>query len=153
MILTFPCYSCKKDIQNPYFCFERRIERITAGMHDDQQVLQQNIHECEILLMYCCNSCWEASQDNIAGILDLHQRFPSFGLYTPCSKCGDPVIRTQPHISYVISKMHFNGSEQISGKCLNEDHFAILCKHCEPYENRKTDASSVPRRERIAETA
>lgn len=153
MNATFPCYSCKKDIRNPYFCFERRVECISAGIHNEKRVLQQNIQECEILLLYCCNSCWESYQDNIADILCLHQTFPSSGLYTPCSRCGDPVNRMQPHISYVISKMEFNGSDQISGKCLDEDHFAILCKFCEPNENRKTDASSVPLRERLAEIA
>lgn len=128
----FPCCVCKNAIDNPHFLLDRRIEKVGVGMHKGKSVNEILIESCETLLMYCSKGCWEGHQAYVAEVLALQQTYPDFGLYTPCSRCGDPVNRTQAYICYTISEFILTGREALTGQCISDDYFAVLCKDCYP---------------------
>ena len=130
--LGFTCNICGKAVGNSYVCLDRRTESIATSEQDGKVTTTINIADCQTMFIYCGASCWEIHEPTVAAELQVSKPYPPAGLITPCSRCGNPVNRTAPYISYAICELQDTQTEPYPiAQCLDDRDFAVLCKNCE----------------------
>ena len=142
----FTCTICGTPVGDRYHYFDRRTESIATSEQEGKVTTTINIADCQSLFIYCGTACWELHEPVVAAELQVSNPYPASGLITPCSRCGNPVIRTAPYINYAISEFQVTQTEPYAiAQCLDDRDFAILCKNCEePDEEAIAEEQTEP---------
>ena len=128
----FTCTLCGTSVGDRYHCFDRRMESLVLTEQDGKVITTEHIANCQVMFIYCSAFCWDIHAPTVAAELQVAKPYPPAGLITPCSRCGNPVNRTAPHISYAISELQDTQTEPYPiAQCLDDREFAVLCKNCE----------------------
>lgn len=131
LLPVFVCYHCHKQTGNPHTSLDRRtVRRFQAQGGATLQILND-----QSLFTYCDLSCWQQHELVVMHQLELESAYPAAKELVPCNRCGAPVLRTEPHISYAVTTMRLTDApDSYVGEVLWDDDFAVLCRGCETPE-------------------
>ncbi|MFO1412945.1 MAG: hypothetical protein U1F10_03355 [Burkholderiales bacterium] len=125
------CHVCGDVVANPCHSFDRRIATLGATGDGAPAPVACRVVFDEALFVYCSEGCWDVHQAEIARMLALASTYPPAGFVVPCSRCGEPVDRTEPHVDYGITVTRIADEGILMGFCHDDRDFAVLCRHCE----------------------
>ena len=128
---VFRCSICHNAIGKPYISLVRRIERHTAKTV--QTLLAQE------MFRYDSQDCRALQEPHIVVQLQLKTTYPSSGSIVPCSRCGSPVDRALPCISYAYVEEDLD-VERLVATVIDETELAILCRDCEEPDEPAAEA-------------
>jgi hypothetical protein len=75
--------------------------------------------------------------------LKLRSTYPKGSSTDPCSRCGTPVDRRLPHVSYAYLELHCHETpEGTVGSVLGDEELAVLCQDCEEPDEPSADATA-----------
>lgn len=130
MALTFTCSVCEVPFQSTLGSLDRRVQHVT--LHRDPDGVQQslNIEEDEDIARYCSMERRAIHEPAMIEALQIKNPYPKgSGSTAPCRRCGAPVDRTAPHLSFAWVTIEFDESEAVA-KCVGDKGLAVLCKQC-----------------------
>ena len=128
------CHVCGEPLGNPRHGFDRRIQSLSVMRRDGEPVTACNVVFDEELHAYCSKACWNAHEPHLVAALRLRHTYPGTSGAEPCSRCGKPVDRTEPHVAYSIAELRVADEGILMGHCLHDRDFAVLCRDCEAPE-------------------
>ena len=132
---SFPCCAvCGQPVAHPHCGFDRRIEALAVSRGDGQAATTCNILFDEELYVYCSQACWTAHEPRLVAALRLQHPYPGAAFGEPCSRCGEPVDRTDPHVAYHVVQTRVADGGITVGPCQDDRGFALLCRDCEAPE-------------------
>lgn len=82
------------------------------------------------MFRYDSQDCRASQEPHIVSQLQLKTTYPSSGAIVPCSRCGSPVDRALPCISYAYMEEDLDVARLIA-TVIDETELAILCRDCE----------------------
>jgi len=129
---VFRCTICHGVIGKPYIGLDRRTQRYEQGSWKGK--LQTVVTTLDALEMFRYDSpdCWQLHQPQVVAELQLISTYPSGATVVPCSRCGAPVDRKLPHISYAVVEMELSETSRgLTGKVIDDKELAVLCRDCE----------------------
>lgn len=145
---AFSCYHCHGETGNPHTGLDRRVVRRLAAEQTSKASVSVEIIEDQELFTYCSVDCWHGHEGSIVVQLQLESTYPPDGSVVPCSRCGSPVVRAVPHVTYAVSTIRLtNAPDTYIGEVLFDNDFAILCARCEepcPCEVAQEELESEP---------
>lgn len=124
------CSVCSQALGETFFALDHRVEYITVTENGGQTITAVHILNSSIRSMYCSPACWNSHESEVAAALQLQQTYPAFSFVTPCSRCAQPVNRTQPYICYSLAEMSLTAEPEWVGQVIDDHDYAVLCKQC-----------------------
>src|ERR1035437_3328128 len=128
---VFRCSICHNPIGKPYFCLVRHTERHSAKTV--QVLLAQE------MFRYDNQDCRSSQEPHIVAQLQLKTTYPGNASITPCSRCGAPVDRSLPHISYAYMEEDLDVDRMVA-TVIEETELAVLCRDCEEPDEPAAEA-------------
>ncbi len=129
---VFQCQVCKSDFTNPYVSLDRNTQQHGTDVWQGKVRKTIKIWLSQEMFRYDSQHCWSLHAPEIEAALQLKATYPPSGPVTPCCRCGIPVERSLPHISYAMTEMAMEyGAGDWIGHVLKDREFALLCRECE----------------------
>jgi hypothetical protein len=128
---VFQCYVCKNLFTNPYVSLSRSTQHHGTDLWQGKVRKTINIEVSQEMFRYDSQDCWKLHAPAVAAKLKLKATYPPSGS-NACCRCGRPVNRSLPHISYAMTEMNmqFSSGDWV-GHVVKDKEFAILCLECE----------------------
>ena len=150
------CDHCAQTLGERYTALERRIDQVRMldaddvedgapnwepqgesgwGDLDADDALIEGIEPLDAaeVASYCGEACWSAAEADWIERLGLKHPYPDEGVLAPCSRCGQMIDRTEPHVSYsVVDNAFFTDAD--GNACMTvhgSTCLAVLCHRCE----------------------
>lgn len=143
--MPFTCCMCGDPFASPLRSLDRRVQ---SQAKDSQGRTVITIHEDESAYLYDSVGCRDAHEPMVIAQLLLKNAYPSRASVVPCSRCGNPVYRTSPHVAYAWATLEIEDGEELIGHCTEDRELAVLCHKCEaPGVSEEAERQHVGRRE------
>lgn len=140
---VFRCCVCHDIIFNPTWSLDRNTQTYGTGMREGKVCEIISITSSQEMFRYDSHDCWKAHEPAIAEELKLKTTYPLHTAMTPCCRCGDPVNRSQPHVSYAIMVANLqDAADGWIADVLSNDEFAVLCMNCEEPDEPQAEATA-----------
>ena len=128
---VFRCSICHCPIGKPYISLDRRTER-----HSTKTV---HVLLSQEMFRYESQDCRASQEPHIVAELQLKTTYPGNAAITPCSRCGAPVDRTLPHISYTYMEADLDVQRMVA-TVIDANELAVLCRDCEEPDEPAAEA-------------
>lgn len=129
---VFQCQVCKIVFTNPYVSLSRNTQHHGSDICEGKVRETINIVLSQEMFRYDSQDCWKLHAPSLAAELQLKATYPPSGPNPPCCRCGRPVDRSLPHISYAMTEMSMKyGAGDWIGHVVKDNEFAVLCPQCE----------------------
>jgi hypothetical protein len=128
----FRCRACQQIVGSHHVTLDRNTQQFTTKMHEGKLwncIVRLTAQE---LFRYCDQDCRAQHEPQVVAELELKTTYPSNQSPTPCCRCGAPVDRTQPHVSY--GYLEANAVQTATGEedqVVGDVELAVLCPDCE----------------------
>jgi hypothetical protein len=137
----FRCCVCHGIIRNPTWSMDHNTQKYGTDMREGQVCQTIRITSSQEMFRYDSQNCWLVHEPAIAQELKLKTTYPPATPMTLCCRCGAPVNRTQPHVSYAIMAMSLQDApEGWIADVLSDKEFAVLCPECEEPDEAEATA-------------
>lgn len=146
--MHFKCHVCNEAFFSPLRSLDRRVQQQSLAEANGKIQGTLHVHQSEDVYQYDSKACRTMHEPVVIAQLKLKSTYPSSGTVVPCNRCGDPVNRTSPHVSYAWVTLEFQDSTGMIGHCTGDTELAVLCKECEAPGG---DAEAVERTKRERE--
>lgn len=96
------CDACGKPLATRHFTFNRHVEQYHYGQGATDEDMSCEVLSAETLATYCNAECaWPAM---LAALAERGIKCTGGGAgpIEACSKCGGPVVMSQPHVAYIV---------------------------------------------------
>ncbi len=150
--MHFKCHICHEAFLSPLRSLDRRVQQQSLAEVDGAIQQTLHIHQSEDVYQYDSRACRTAHEPTVIAQLKLKSPYPGSGTVVPCSRCGDPVNRTSPHVSYAWITLEFQGSTGMVDRCTGDTELAVLCKACEA-PGGKVEVAGRTRQEKVRDAA
>jgi len=130
---VFRCSICHNPIGKPYISLDRRTER--TGTKTVHTLLSQE------MFRYDSQDCRLSQEPPIVAQLQLKTTYPANDPITPCNRCGAPVERALPHISYAYMEVDLD-VERMVATVIDDTELAVLCRDCEEPDEPAAEATT-----------
>lgn len=137
--MHFKCHVCNEAFFSPLRSLDRRVQQQSLAEVDGKIQETLHVHQSEDVYQYDSKACRTTHEPAVITQLKLKSTYPSSGTVVPCSRCGDPVSRTSPHVSYAWVTLEFQDSTSMIGHCTGDTELAVLCRRCE-WPTRRQEA-------------
>lgn len=128
----FRCRTCQQIVGNPHVTLDRNTQQYTTGMRKGKLMNCIKVLYAQEMFRYDSQTCRAQHEPQVVAELKLQTTYPSHKSPTPCCRCGAPVDRTQPHISY--GYLEANTVQTATGEeeqMVDDVELAVLCPDCE----------------------
>ena len=140
---VFRCCVCHDIIINPTWSLDRNTQQYGSDTWEGMVRETINIMMSQEMFRYDSKGCWEVHEPSITQELKLKTTYPLSTPMTPCCRCGDPVNRSQAHVSYAITCMELQDApEGWIADVLSDKEFAVLCPECEEPDEPQAEATA-----------
>lgn len=129
--MIFECHVCDGNFMTPLRTLDRRVLSESLAEVNGEIQRTHHIHVAEDIYQYDSKACRTAHEPIVIAQLKIKSPYPGSGTVVPCSRCGAPVDRTSPHVSYAWVTLEFRDDQDIIGHCTGDTELAVLCKQCE----------------------
>ena len=138
---VFQCQVCKDVFTSPYVSLSRNTQHHGSDIWKGKVRETINIALSQEMFRYDCQDCWKLHAPTVAAELQLKATYPPSGPNPPCCRCGRPVDRSLPHISYAMTEMNMEyGAGDWIGHVVKDNEFAVLCQQCEEPDELQAQA-------------
>ena len=131
----FRCRTCQQIVGNPHVTLDRNTQQFTTRMHQGKLQFCIEVLSAQEMFRYGSQTCRAQHEPQVVAELKLTSTYPSHQSPTPCCRCGAPVDRTQPHVSY--GYLEANTVQTATGEeeqMVDDVELAVLCPDCEAPE-------------------
>jgi hypothetical protein len=130
---VFRCRACQQLVGNPHVTLDRNTQQFTIQTHEGKRwncIVRLTAQE---MFRYGGGqACRAQHEPQVVAELELQTTYPSHHSPTPCCRCGAPVDRAQPHVSY--GYLEANTVQTATGEedqVVGDIELAMLCPDCE----------------------
>lgn len=139
---VFRCCVCHEAINGTTWSLDHNTQKYGIDMLDGKPREIITITSSQEMFRYDSQDCWQAHESVIAEELKLMTTYPPATPMTPCCRCGAPVDRAMPHVSYAIMAMSLQDApDGWIADVLSDKEFAVLCPECEEPDPPEAEAS------------
>ena len=126
------CAVCALTLSPRYVAFVRRVRRLVYQSSEGKPKVTEQVLSSDLQPAWCSIGCWTDMADSVIAALVLKTPFPGSGPVVPCSRCGDLVDNTKPHVAYVVLDIEVkNAPWATTAKVHSSRLLAVLCWECE----------------------
>ena len=134
------CRVCHQVIGKPYISFDRRTQRHATDTWQGKSRPTIKVLTAQEIFRYDSQDCRSLQEPHIVAELQLTTTYPSASAdVVPCSRCGTPVDRKLPHVSY--SFLEGEMENWTMTKVIDDTELAVLCNACEEPDQPTTQAA------------
>ena len=94
------CRVCHSPIGEHYTCLDRRIEKQTVKDFNGKPRTEVSVLSALEMFHYDGQDCRKLHEPQVTAEMKLQSTYPKGSSTVPCSRCGAPVDRQLPHVSY-----------------------------------------------------
>ena len=134
------CRECHQVIGKPYIAFHRRTQRHSSDTWQGKPHSTIKILQAQEMFRFDSQDCKSLQEPQIIAELQLKTAYPSgSGDVVPCSRCGAPVDRNLPHVSYCFLEAEMENWTMT--KVIDDTELAVLCSACEDPDQPATQTA------------
>jgi hypothetical protein len=109
-----------------------RVRRLVYQTEDGKPKATEQVLSSDMQPAWCSIGCWEEMADALIAALALKTPFPGSRPVVPCSRCGEPVDNTKPHVAYVVLDIEVQDAPWAATAKVHWSRLlAVLCWECE----------------------
>ena len=132
---VFQCLICHQVPQQPQWSLERRVQKYRSEPHQGQPRTVVQVLDAGDMFLYDSQACWQVHEPTVNAALKLKTSYPVDDNPSNCCRCGRPLDRCQPHVSYAVLCMSVHATATGGfADVVSDEEFAVLCHDCEEPE-------------------
>ncbi len=127
------CDACGKPLAARHFTFNRHVEQYHYGQDNTDEGMNCYVLSAETLAAYCNAECaWPAMLAALAERGIKHTGGGGAGPIEACSRCGGPVLMSQPHVAFIVhDETEVHKPWLTEARVHSAEGLADVCVRCE----------------------